>query len=850
MLPSTSSLLASCLLVAASIVLPFPAAAQVAGALKPAATEKSAPQATAEAKTPDVEELRKQRAALLGEIDRLDKSPGRRGDAPEGTPESELTDRTRLLRFLAFLYQQQINATNEIAEQQRRIEQLKTSKPYEEVTPGSPGTSVLRLDNLRAELQNLLLVRLSVEAQLKIIDGQNDATQTRLTKAQARERQSLETLEKVGSARNKWIYQLAALDSRVEATLIDRLALERNALLMRRNAIDLELEQSRQRLKAAEAHATFSDADLHSIRIKLAEHRAALIKQLDQQSALRDTANQNVARLRSHLNVLGKRIEELRGGLERAGQDLAAAESALKAEEEKSAALLQKINPARILARSQAGETVKRAREQVAAATRRLAASTTEKRTTEQDVKLAETQSDNAAAAEGMANTLLVGLDIQQTFWELRHSATGTGTGKDNAADIKKLYGNIGALLDKLAPLSQHLQSQFELTIDQINQLESAKLGVGDPAELKFLERMLGLLQERQQIYLQGLSRADELRQLLLRWQMEFESVARGRGTEERLQGWSRTALDWLSAAWDYELFAVEDTIDVDGRTITGKRSVTVAKTIQAIVIMVVGYLLVAKLSAWFFGLATRRLGMDPTHASIAQKWVVAISAAILLLISLAVVKIPLTVFAFLGGAIAIGAGFGMQTLLKNLISGLMLLIERPFRPGDIIEVGGIRGDIVDVNVRSCTIRDADGIETLVPNSTFIEQNVTNWTLSSRMVRFCIKVGVAYGTPLQDAIDLMHGIAENHLRVLETPPPEVLLEDFGDNAQVLSLYIWLEVSPRLPPPRRTLSELRLSIAKAFAENKLVMAFPQRDVHLDAAQAIKVEVVHAGQQAPA
>jgi len=133
------------------------------------------------------------------------------------------------------------------------------------------------------------------------------------------------------------------------------------------------------------------------------------------------------------------------------------------------------------------------------------------------------------------------------------------------------------------------------------------------------------------------------------------------------------------------------------------------------------------------------------------------------------VVRIPLTIFAFMGGALAIGAGFGMQNLLKNLISGLMLLFERPFRPGDLVEVGGIRGRVLDIGVRSSHIRDANGIETLIPNSTFIEQNVTNWTLSNEAVRIVVKIGVAYGSPVKEVTDLLLEVADRHGLVEDDP---------------------------------------------------------------------------------
>jgi small-conductance mechanosensitive channel len=242
------------------------------------------------------------------------------------------------------------------------------------------------------------------------------------------------------------------------------------------------------------------------------------------------------------------------------------------------------------------------------------------------------------------------------------------------------------------------------------------------------------------------------------------------------------------------------------------------------------------------FGLAMRRGKMEETSARIARKWILAVTLVVLLLLALDVVKIPLTAFAFLGGAIAIGAGFGMQTLLKNLISGVMLLMERPFKPRDIVEVGGIRGEVTDINVRSCTIRDVNGIETLVPNSTFLEQNVTNWTLSSRKVRYALTIGVGYGSPVRKVSELLLDVAKRHKQVLDEPAPEVLFMDFGDNALMFALYVWLEVGPGRRGGNVILSDLRFMIDASFAEHGIEIPFPQRTVHVDVETPLAVRVV--------
>ena len=131
------------------------------------------------------------------------------------------------------------------------------------------------------------------------------------------------------------------------------------------------------------------------------------------------------------------------------------------------------------------------------------------------------------------------------------------------------------------------------------------------------------------------------------------------------------TTRDFASQVWDFELFAVQDNIEVDGQVISGKRSVTVDKVVTALAILIVGYWFAVRLARLVEGHSVTRLGIDASLARIARRWILFLEVMLLVVLSMMVVKIPLTIFAFMGGALAIGAGFGMQNMLKNLISGL-----------------------------------------------------------------------------------------------------------------------------------------------------------------------------------
>jgi small-conductance mechanosensitive channel len=203
--------------------------------------------------------------------------------------------------------------------------------------------------------------------------------------------------------------------------------------------------------------------------------------------------------------------------------------------------------------------------------------------------------------------------------------------------------------------------------------------------------------------------------------------------------------------------------------------------------------------------------------------------------------RIPLSVFAFAGGALAIGVGFGTQTLIKNLISGVFILFERQIRVGDVIELDGATGTVTAVDIRSCTVRGFDGVESVIPNSMLLEQRVTNWTLSNATLRRSVSVGVAYGSPTREVARILAECATQHERIVRLPAPRVIFQDFGDSTLVFTLYFWIEITPE-NPTLQVMSDLRFMIEERLTAAGIVIAFPQRDVHLDVAEPIRVEMV--------
>jgi small-conductance mechanosensitive channel len=234
---------------------------------------------------------------------------------------------------------------------------------------------------------------------------------------------------------------------------------------------------------------------------------------------------------------------------------------------------------------------------------------------------------------------------------------------------------------------------------------------------------------------------------------------------------------------------------------------------------------------------------MSPQLAQVLRRWVMSTLLLIVLLVVLRLARVPLTAFAFLGGALAIGVGFGAQNIIKNLISGAIILFERKVRVGDIVTIGGISGTVIAVDLRATTVRGFDGIESIVPNSNLLEDQVSNWSSGNPMIRRAIVVGVVYGSDTRRTIELILSAARRQPATLPDPGPQVLLDDFGSDALVFRLLYWMRLGGERPGPIVD-SDIRLDIESALREAGITMAFPQRDVHLDSLAPIRVELSRA------
>jgi len=199
--------------------------------------------------------------------------------------------------------------------------------------------------------------------------------------------------------------------------------------------------------------------------------------------------------------------------------------------------------------------------------------------------------------------------------------------------------------------------------------------------------------------------------------------------------------------------------------------------------------------------------------------------------IGLKTVNIPLGAIIGLFAVIGVGIGFGLQNLTSNFISGVILLLERPVKVGDRLEMNEVWGDVKRISLRTTLIETPDNIAIIVPNSKLLENEVINYSYGDPKIRLRIPVGIAYGSDCEKATQLLKDVAKRNERVLNNPAPKVWFREFGDSSLNFLLLCWI---PTSTIKFDVVSELNYAIDRAFRDNQIEIPFPQRDLHLRSA----------------
>ena len=253
---------------------------------------------------------------------------------------------------------------------------------------------------------------------------------------------------------------------------------------------------------------------------------------------------------------------------------------------------------------------------------------------------------------------------------------------------------------------------------------------------------------------------------------------------------------------------------------------------LDVLTILVIAVLLFigAKLVLWMLKRVIRRANrLDPAQSLLMEKLATIFVLAVAFFIGIDLVGFDLSSLAIFSGAVGLAVGFGLQKTFGNLIAGIILLMDRSVKPGDVIVVGESFGAISKIGTRAVSVITRDGKEHLIPNELLMTEPVENWSYSSRNVRIQIPVGVSYSSDLKQVEDILIECTVACGRVLENPKPNVWLKEFGDNSVNFEIQAWIM------DPEEGVGNVRSAVLKAiwwrFKEEGIEIPFPQRDVYI-------------------
>lgn len=260
-----------------------------------------------------------------------------------------------------------------------------------------------------------------------------------------------------------------------------------------------------------------------------------------------------------------------------------------------------------------------------------------------------------------------------------------------------------------------------------------------------------------------------------------------------------------------------------------GDTAVTTWGLVYAVLVVVALLWVARRVQRWVSEGPLLRQRLDPSarHAAGALARYSVLVVGLLAIVQTA--GIDLTTFNVLAGAVGIGIGFGLQTVVSNFISGLIIMFERPIKIGDRIVVSGVEGNVVDIGARATTVLNNDNIAVIVPNSKFITEEVVNWKYNDDRVRFHIPVSVAYGSNARQVEQALLDCAAANADVLADPPPAVRFLAFGDDGLQFELRAWSDT--QVDRKGRLVSSLNHAIYERFNADGIEFPFPQRDLHV-------------------
>ncbi len=276
--------------------------------------------------------------------------------------------------------------------------------------------------------------------------------------------------------------------------------------------------------------------------------------------------------------------------------------------------------------------------------------------------------------------------------------------------------------------------------------------------------------------------------------------------------------MEMVTTVWNTQLFSLND------------QPITVSQLVVAFLVLIIGVFLARLISARIGKRVLPRMNVNAGAASAIQTILYYAILLLTVLVSLQIAEVPLTALAFFGGAIALGFGFGSQNVINNFISGLILLIERPIRIGDLVTINDQQGVIAAIGARATKLESYMGSTFVVPNSIILENSVTNWNMPTSSIKSIVGVGAAYGSDTAKVRSLLEEVMNNHPLVSTSSENTVMFVNFGDSS--LDFEIHCRIHPKNVQEAKTFeSDLRFKIDEVFREHEIEIPFPQRDLHV-------------------
>ncbi len=285
-----------------------------------------------------------------------------------------------------------------------------------------------------------------------------------------------------------------------------------------------------------------------------------------------------------------------------------------------------------------------------------------------------------------------------------------------------------------------------------------------------------------------------------------------------------------MDKVWNYDL------VDIH------KNELTVKQLFIGIFIILFGVLLAFLFKKTLNKFLTARNKLSLRGITAVDRLTFYTTIVFFVILALEVVHIPLATFAFLGGGLAVGIGFGAKNLINNFLSGFVLITERPVRVGDIIEVKEEIGVIEEIGMRCTKIHTENNVHIILPNSDLLENKIINWTLSDNMILTKTAVNIAYNSDVPKAKKLMIEAAKSLECTLDKPEPFVLFWEYGASTLAFHVYFAIIVKNKMQRWEKE-SAVRFKLNEALQGNGISLAFPQRDVHLDVSKPLDLRILN-------